>query len=168
MFGPVSILRHRIWLGLLCVAMGIVALTSTEQRAAAQVVQLPTFRSFGVGTTVLVPDRGRAVLGGVNRGQAGTVSRGVPGLGGIPGAGRLFNNRASGSSIGGSTVSVTATIIDLNELDEAVLAEAARIREEKLRYAVERAAEDGRRLLTDEERRKAKFLSRNVGRGDRK
>ncbi|MEQ8837713.1 MAG: hypothetical protein RID07_12980, partial [Lacipirellulaceae bacterium] len=31
-------------------------------------VQLPTWHVFGASTTVLVPDRGTLVLGGVNRG----------------------------------------------------------------------------------------------------
>ena len=33
---------------------------------AAQVVELPSFQSFGTSTTVVVPDRGTASLGGIN------------------------------------------------------------------------------------------------------
>ena len=151
----------------MALAMGI-AVTLLPQSSSAQVINLPTFRSFGVGTTVLVPDRGTGVLGGVNRGRSGSVSRGVPGLGRLPGAGRLFNNRAYGSSVGGSTVTVIPTIIDLNELDEAVLADAAAIRREEAAFAARRAAEDGRTLLTDRQRRKAEFLSKHMGRANRR
>src|SRR5690349_8882622 len=35
--------------------------------ATAQVVQLPSFETFSVQTSVLVPDSGAAYLGGVNR-----------------------------------------------------------------------------------------------------
>jgi type II secretory pathway component GspD/PulD (secretin) len=94
------------------------------QDALAQAVQLPSFHYFTVSTTVSVPDRGAAYLGGVSRAASGRVSRGVPLLGKAPGLGRLGRNDAIGSSIGTSGVSVSATIIDHRELDEAVLAEA--------------------------------------------
>lgn len=87
-------------------------------RADAQAVQLPTFNYFSVQTSVSVPDRGGALLGGVDRASSGSTSRGFGPL----------RNRASGSSIGSSTASVHATIIDNNELDQAVLAEARRRR----------------------------------------
>lgn len=132
-------------------------------KAQAQVVQLPTFRSFGIGTTVVVPDGGSAFLGGVSRGQIGSNSRGVPGLGGIPGAGRLFRNEAIGGSFGTSTVTVHATIIDTEELDRAVLAEAAQLRAERERR--DRAA--GITVLNDEQRRRADFLDRHMGRPKR-
>jgi hypothetical protein len=92
--------------------------------ALAQAVQLPSFHYFTVQTTVSVPDRGAAYLGGVRRAASGSVNRGIPILGKAPGLGRLGRNTAYGSSLGASDVSVTATIIDHRELDEAVLAEA--------------------------------------------
>lgn len=100
------------------VAAGLLAGSAGEVRA--QAVQLPTFRYFGVQTTVSVPDRGGVVLGGVNSAASGSTRRGFG----------PFANRASGSSIGASTASVHATIIDHREWDEAVLAEAARRRAE--------------------------------------
>lgn len=93
-----------------------------SSQAKAQVVQLPTVGVTSAATTVSVPDRGGILLGGVGRSSSGSVSRGI-------GPGRLLGNRASGSSVSGGTMSVHATIIDLDELDAAVLAEAARRRE---------------------------------------
>lgn len=88
-------------------------------------VQLPTFESFSVSTSVLVPDRGALVLGGVNRSAYGSVERGVPGLGNLPYAGRLFQNRAWGRESSSSTAAVSAWIHDLSAMDEELLAEAA-------------------------------------------
>lgn len=93
--------------------------------AQAQVVQLPTYRVFSVGTTVSVPDGGAAYLGGVTRGAWGSSSRGVPGLSQVPGVNRLFTNRSFGSSVSSSHAYATATIIDHAEMDRMVLAEAA-------------------------------------------
>lgn len=92
--------------------------------AFAQAVQLPTFHSFSVGTTVSVPDRGGAYLGGVRRAASGRTSHGAPLVGKTPGLGRLGRNEAIGSTVGAAGVGVTATIIDQRALDAAVLAEA--------------------------------------------
>ncbi len=104
------------------VCLAIVATTNSVQ---AQVVQLPTFRSFSVSTTVSVPDRGAAYLGGVTRGNWSSSSHGVPGLSHVPGAGRLFKNRSIASSVSSSHGYASATIIDHAEMDRMVLAEAA-------------------------------------------
>ena len=101
------------------------ALTASAASARAQVVQLPTFRSFSVSTTVSVPDRGAAYLGGVTRGAWSSSSRGVPGLSQLPGVNRLFTNRAIGSSLSSSHAYATATIIDHAEMDRMLLDEAA-------------------------------------------
>ena len=93
--------------------------------APAQVVQLPTYRVFSVGTTVSIPDGGAAYLGGVTRGAWSSSSRGVPGLSQIPGANRLFTNRGIGASVSSSHAYATATIVDHAEMDRMVLAEAA-------------------------------------------
>lgn len=83
-------------------------------------VQLPTFHQFGVSTTVVVPDRGSVYLGGVNRSSLGRTgfAPGVPGLG----------NRGIGRNTAGAGLSISATIIDHDEIDRALLAEAARRR----------------------------------------
>lgn len=82
----------------------------------AQTVQLPTFRSFAISTSVLVPDRGGASMGGVGYTTSGRVQFG-PGLG--PG------NRAIGGGAVAGGMSVSVQIHDMRELDEAVLAQAA-------------------------------------------
>jgi len=98
---------------------------SSGLTAQGQVVQLPTYRVFSVGTTVSVPDGGAAYLGGVTRGAWSSSSRGVPGLSQVPGLNRLFTNRGIGSSVTSSHAYATATIIDHAEMDRALLAEAA-------------------------------------------
>jgi len=81
----------------------------------ATTVQLPTFSFFTVQTTVSVPDGGGIALGGIDRGVDSTVNRNSG----------LTRNRGIGSSRTASGVSVSATIIDREEMDRAILAEAA-------------------------------------------
>jgi hypothetical protein len=104
---------------------GLTVVFGTASMASAQVVpqpqvpttvQLPTFSVFTVQTTVSVPDSGGALLGGINRGASGSTSRGLGPL----------KNRALGSSRVASGVSVSASIIDQDEIDRAVLAAAAK------------------------------------------
>lgn len=76
-----------------------------------QVVQLPAVGSFGVSTTVSVPDQGTASLGGVGRSSYGTTTRG---------AGPLAN-RAWGGTASATSTSISATVIDLAAMDEAIL-----------------------------------------------
>jgi hypothetical protein len=92
--------------------------------ALGQVVQLPSMHTFSISTSVLVPDSGRAYLGGINRSSHWMKSRG-------PGWGPLGRNvgRAGGMVATGGTI--TATIIDHSELDALVLEEARAIRAEK-------------------------------------
>jgi hypothetical protein len=68
-----------------------------------------------VQTTVTVPDGGTALLGGIGRASEGSVTRGVPLLGKIPGANRLFKNRGIGREVGLSTMTITPRIIILEE-----------------------------------------------------
>lgn len=87
---------------------------STVQTAEAQAVavQQPVVRTFGVGTTVSVPDRGTIHLGGVNSAASGRVSSGLfrPGTN-------------SGLERTGTSLSTTVFIHDLQAMDEALLAE---------------------------------------------
>jgi len=93
----------------------------TVQEAFAQTassVQLPTFSYFGVGTSVLVPDRGGAVLGGISRSASQLRHFGVPGpIGGpwgiaapglvgwpVPGAGQRTFGTNSSAQIAGISV----------------------------------------------------------------
>lgn len=88
-------------------------------------VQLPTFRNFSMSTTVVVPDRGRVYAGGINRSYRSSSRRGTPLL---PSTSRGY---AGGTSSSG--VSVSAHIHDLQELDQARLAEWEQIKASRRR-----------------------------------
>ena len=130
-----------------------------SNRAAGQIVQLPTFQVFSIGTTVVIPDRGSMYLGGVNRASFGSSTRGVPGFGKIPGVGRLFTNRGIGSEVSSAGVHASATIMDLEELDKSVLAEAAARRGVGSGY--------GGASTNPAVERKAAFISKHVAKTDR-
>ena len=105
-----------------------IALLTLPAIGSAQVVQQPTFNYTTATTTVLVPDRGEVLLGGINRASDSRSQFGVPILGKVPVLGRPFNNVGIGQSRGASTMSVKAYIHDFEAMDEALLAEAARRR----------------------------------------
>jgi type II secretory pathway component GspD/PulD (secretin) len=146
----------------------LILLAILSQPVAAQsVVQLPSFATTSVGTTVMVPDRGTAHLGSIARSSQGRIERGVPLLGSLPGVSPLFRNQATGRSNGKGTIQASVHIINLEELDQEVLAEAARLRNERaVRTNI------GARLVDDPnqaaQRRKADFISRNVGKAGQK
>jgi hypothetical protein len=100
----------------LATIVGVLASIAGAARAQAPaVVQLPSFSSFGVNTSVSVPDRGSASLGGVGRSSMGSTAFG-------PSLGR--GNRSFGSNLSGSSSSVHATIHDSEALDRDTLARA--------------------------------------------
>lgn len=110
-------MQSRLWF----FAFAVFGLFSAAGKLSAQApttVQLPTIQVFTINTTVSVPDGGGAYLGGINRAADSSVTRG-------PGLGPLGANRGIASTRSGSHMSVHATIIDHQELDAAVLAEAA-------------------------------------------
>ena len=129
------------WL-LVTITVSLVAVALFPDVSRGQAVQLPTFTTFSVSTTVSVPDRGGVYLGGVKRSRTSSVSRGVPLLGKAPGIGRLFGDRALARESSASGALVTATIIDHRELDAAVLAEAARRGGDAGEWAVRRRASE--------------------------
>jgi hypothetical protein len=95
----------------LAASFGLAAL-----EASAQTVQLPTFTTTGVGTTVIVPDGGAAFLGGISRAADGRSEFGVPGLA-FPG----FQSRGIGQERGASSFWATVTIHDFDAMDQALL-----------------------------------------------
>lgn len=95
------------------ICCGLVLTLAVGSTARAQTLQLPSRQVFSVNTSVLVPDRGGAYLGGVSRSSQGLTQRGP------------WRNRALGGSAGGVGASVHVTVIDHRALDRAVLAEAA-------------------------------------------
>ncbi len=93
--------------------IAVFALMAGWSSAAGQTIQLPTFNSFSVDTTVVVPDSGGAVIGGTRRASSG-ASR----FNGIP------RQQAIGLQRQASTLSVTAKVHDPQAADKALLAEA--------------------------------------------
>lgn len=115
--------RLRLVTGLNLLFVGLVPLAFGQNGGVT--VQLPTIQSFSVNTSVLAPDRGAVSLGGVSRAYQSTSGRGVPGWGKVPGVGRGLGGRSITSGVGGGGSWARASIIDLQAMDEAVLAEAA-------------------------------------------
>ena len=109
-------------------ASALVLCASLASAARAQVVQQPEFNFFSTQTTVLVPDRGGMYMGGLGGLSEGSTTRGVPLVGRVPGVNRGFQNRGLGRSVSGGGVSVHATIIDLAEMDRAILEAAGQRR----------------------------------------
>jgi hypothetical protein len=95
--------------------------------AQAQVVQLPTFRFFGISTTVSVPDSGGAYLGGNSRSSRGSIHRGLPGLSKAPVVGRPFGNRGIAGSTETGGMSVHAQIHDFEAMEQALVGQATEV-----------------------------------------
>lgn len=76
-------------------------------------VQLPEYQHTDVSTTVMVPDGGSMNTGGITRSYSGGTSSGTPIL--------PFRNRSYGSSNSISSMQTSVQIIDLHEMDEAIL-----------------------------------------------
>lgn len=89
--------------------------SETSIFAQGAVVQLPSYSTFGVNTSVSVPDRGSVSLGGIGRSSIGSTAFG-------PSAG--LRNRGFGRNLSGSVTSVRATIHDFDALDRATLERA--------------------------------------------
>jgi hypothetical protein len=127
---------------ILTVSIAVLLLTAAAQPAIAQpatTVQLPSFSYFTVNTTVSVPDRGGISLAGTNRAGDAVSTRGFGPL----------RNRSIASDRAANNVSVTATILDMAELDAQALAGAAQ------------------RGEVDPDAARAELLTRNVGRADK-
>jgi len=103
-----------------CASLAIVvpaAQPAPAQHQPATTVQLPTFSYFGTSTTVTVPDRGSAFMGGINRAQSGSRQFGAPLL--------PFGNRAMGSSRSAMGTRVSVWIHDFEAMDEALLGQSS-------------------------------------------
>ena len=74
-------------------------------------VQLPTFSSTSVTTTVSVPDGGTILLGGIKPLSEGRAEPGVPLLTKIPYLSRLFHNVSASRDSGSLMLMVTPRII---------------------------------------------------------
>lgn len=87
---------------------------ASAQVTYQQTVQLPTFHYFGVSTTVVVPTGGSVSLGSIGGSSRTRFDR--------------VGNRSIGAGFFNGGLSMSATVIDLAEMDRQVLAEAARRR----------------------------------------
>ena len=110
--------RSLLWL---VVVLSTLAMMKPME-VSAQVIILPTTRTFSIGTSVSVPDRGFIGLGGVRYGALGRTSYGTPGMGMLSlfGASPLFNHRATSQTLGSTQSVLGVQIIDLKELDRQV------------------------------------------------
>ncbi len=102
---------------LICVSSWLTA--AQAQNQPGLVVQLPSVSLFSVQTTVIAPDSGGAFMGGVGQGAWGQAYYGSPLL--------PWAQRAGGGVRRQQSLVVRATVHDLDALDEAVLAQAARL-----------------------------------------
>ena len=84
---------------------------NTTRTNRATRVQLPTFISTSVSTTVNVPDGGTILLGGIKRLSEGRDERGVPMLDKLPYLNRLFKNVGIGRETQSLMLMVTPRII---------------------------------------------------------
>ncbi|MFO0900408.1 MAG: hypothetical protein U0836_23485 [Pirellulales bacterium] len=99
--------------------------TTTNSKSAntnrnGTTVQLPTFASISVSTTVSVPDGGTILLGGIKRLREGRTERGVPIMSKLPYVNRLFKNVGIGRETQSLMMMVTPRII-IQEEEEAKL-----------------------------------------------
>ena len=81
-------------------------------------VQLPTYASVNVSTTVSVPDGGTILLGGIKRLSEGRNEFGVPMLDKLPYVNRLFKNVGIGRETQSLMMMVTPRIIIQEEEEE--------------------------------------------------
>ena len=94
------------------VLSGSLLLWATGTVSAQLTFQVPVQQRLGVGTTVLVPDRGRTLLGSISRARSSWQRHGPLGLGSSVGQERSR-----------TTITARAWIHDLAAMDRALLAE---------------------------------------------
>ncbi len=162
-FAPSRFLASRlpkIWLAPIGVVLiGLLADQSGAQQPIQINVQQPVIRHFGVNTVVSVPDGGTMSLGGMRRSAEGSLQVGVPGMGNVPYAGRLFQNRSLGISRSASHASVSVHVISLKELERQIMQEADQ------RQAQRQAQRQGTDLSgSPAMQQKSDFITRNLGR----
>lgn len=139
------------------IVIGVVSLLASTAQAQFQNpantrIQLPVLRFFNIRTVVMVPDGGTLRLGGVSRHSEGSISQGIPLLGGRP-----FTNRGVGYETSGNHANVKVTILSNQEMSEDVLATARAAKASEINPNGSAAV-----------RRKAGFLTRNIGRNKKR
>jgi general secretion pathway protein D len=94
---------------------------SNEVFTEGTTVQLPSFASTSVSTTVSVPDGGTVLMGGLKRLAEGRNERGTPIVNKIPYLNRLFKNVGIGRETQTLMMMVTPRIIIQEEEEERIL-----------------------------------------------
>ncbi len=125
--GAILMRRILIFGGCGCLMMAVRLPAAQAQNLT---VQEPTLETFGVGTTVSVPDRGRISVAGSGRSAASRSSFGPLRSGTNIG----LSNQASGLSVG-------ATVHDLAEMDRRILAGAERSRSSRAQVELSASAD---------------------------
>ena len=120
----------------------MISQATSQAQERGLTVQLPTVSTFNIDTVVSVPDGGTTRLGGISRTSSSSNSSGLGGP---------LSSRSSGLSIGGTNASVSVQILSLREMSEDVLAAA-------------RASRPANYEAIQAQKRKADFLTRNIGR----
>ena len=120
----------RVCIGLLAFGFLCNFETLRAQQPIPSVVQLPSFQVFSYSGSVMVPDSGTAQLGGVYRSATSLNRRG--------------RSRSFSSASQNSQLSVTATIIDHNEIDRQLLGDTPQ------RFLADQRARADQRLDADQ------------------
>jgi len=94
---------------------------NNQQFTEGTTVQLPTFATTSVSTTVSVPDGGTVLMGGIKRLAEGRNERGTPILSKLPYLSRLFKNVGIGRETQTLMMMVTPRIIIQEEEEERVM-----------------------------------------------
>lgn len=97
--------RHSWMSQLYAISMGLFFFS---EATVAQWVQLPTLNTFSIDSSVSVPDSGSGYLGSTRNQRAANTGQGF--------------SQAAGRTSSGTSTSVHATIIDLDELDQMIRA----------------------------------------------
>ena len=92
-----------------------------QQFTEGTTVQLPTFATTSVSTTVSVPDGGTVLMGGIKRLAEGRNERGMPIMSKLPYLNRLFKNVGIGRETQTLMMMVTPRIIIQEEEEERIL-----------------------------------------------
>lgn len=121
---------HRLTLSLVCTTVCLASACSAFAQKIT--VQEPAFETFGVGTTVSAPDRGRVSLGGVSRGK---ISRSTYGFG------PFRSGTNMGLSSQSTSLGVGVRIHDLAEMDRQALHAAETTRRARNDVSLSPAAE---------------------------
>jgi hypothetical protein len=105
------------WIGRMLVVLAFAGVVHETPSHAQQPirVQQPVLGVNSSATTVVVPDRGRALIGGVRRGASGRSRYGF-----------APPNQSTGTEISGSSMSVSVTVHDFAEMDAQALAQPTR------------------------------------------